>query len=236
MKEGPLTCAREYTARGRPRPVTPGSPLGQFIRRCNIEFTRLQFGDIQALWKSFEVWRASSWEHWTRVDPISAQRAEADKAEKGSESNASFCRRTNFASHGRNTAAAIDTDMLLTYAIRQLQQLGTRVPEDVKTRLLRWVEELSATSAGTHSMHFFMAFFEHSKAGQYTMALESLHRYFDYSLAAKNGTADNASLRIYYQYALLHLSVLHADFECWEESVDAMNECIATGEWISRAI
>lgn len=79
-------------------------------------------------------------------------------------------------------------------------------------------------------MHFFMAFFEHSKAGQYTMALESLHRYFDYSLAAKNGTADSTNLKIYYQYALLHLSVLHADFECWEESVDAMNECIATGE------
>lgn len=161
-----------------------------------------------------------------------ARRVEANKADRGVESSASFCQRTDFATDGRHSAAAIDTDMLLMHAIRQLQQLGTRVPEDVKTKLSSWVDELSATSAGTQSMHFFMAFFEHSKAGQYTMALESLHRYFDYSLAAKNGggAADNVNLRIYYQYALLHLSVLHADFECWEESVDAMNECIATGQ------
>jgi anaphase-promoting complex subunit 5 len=41
-------------------------------------------------------------------------------------------------------------------------------------------------------------------------------------------------MRIYYQYALLHLSVLHADFDCWEESVDAMDECIATGKGIAK--
>jgi anaphase-promoting complex subunit 5 len=124
-----------------------------------------------------------------------------------------------------SNASAIDTDMLLGFAINQLQKLGTRVPDDVSSRLQTWIGE--QTDSGTQSLHFFMAFFEHWRAGQYNMALESLHRYFDYSLTARTG-GDN--MRIFYQYALLHLSVLHADFECWDESVDAMNECIATGE------
>ncbi|CZT15135.1 uncharacterized protein RCC_01027 [Ramularia collo-cygni] len=119
--------------------------------------------------------------------------------------------------------SAVDTDMLLGFAIHQLQKVGTRVPDDVKSRLEAWVGD--QLDSGTQSLHFFMAFFEHWRAGQYTMALESLHRYFDYSLASRSGT-DN--MRVYYQYALLHLSVLHSDFECWDESIDAMNECIAT--------
>ncbi|KAI5357428.1 Putative tetratricopeptide-like helical domain superfamily, anaphase-promoting complex subunit 5 [Septoria linicola] len=213
---------------GYENPVTPASPLGQVIRRCYVEFTRLQFGDSQALWKSFAAWRASSWEYFVTLHPGSSQYMEEQRMENNEELNADFAARTHF-TQDHSPPAAVDTDLLLTHAIRQLQQLGTRVPDDVKSKLATWVDELAASNAGTQSMHFFMAFFEHSKAGQYTMALESLHRYFDYSLAARSGGAgDNANLRVYYQYALLHLSVLHADFECWEESVDAMNECIAT--------
>lgn len=36
-------------------------------------------------------------------------------------------------------------------------------------------------------------------------------------------------MKMSYQYALLHLSVLHADFERWEESMEALGECVATG-------
>jgi anaphase-promoting complex subunit 5 len=38
-------------------------------------------------------------------------------------------------------------------------------------------------------------------------------------------------VKVYYQYALLHLSVLHADFERWEEALGTMEECIATGKY-----
>ncbi|KAM3422319.1 hypothetical protein BST61_g2678 [Cercospora zeina] len=211
-------------------PVTPASPLGQLIRRCYVEFTRLQFGDVQALWKSFEAWRAPCWGDFAKFCPGNARELEASKMVNNEETNADFAARLFHFGTSHSSSASIDADQLLTYAIRQLQQFGTRVPDDVKAKLTTWVDELSATSASTQSMHFFMAFFEHSKAGQYNMALESLHRYFDYSLAARSsaGAGDNVNLRIYYQYALLHLSVLHAEFECWDESVDAMNECIAT--------
>ena len=117
-----------------------------------------------------------------------------------------------------------DTDALLTFSIQQLQKMGTRLPDSVKSKLQVWMKDQS--DSGVQSLQHFLAFFEHWKAGQYTMALESLHRYFDYSLVTKSGS-DN--MRVYYQYALLHLSVLHADFDCWDESVEAMDECIATG-------
>jgi anaphase-promoting complex subunit 5 len=81
-------------------------------------------------------------------------------------------------------------------------------------------------------LHHFMSFFEAWRAGQYTLALEELHRYFDYSIATKgNATGGQADgVKVYYQYALLHLSVLHADFERWEEALGTMEECIATGK------
>lgn len=123
--------------------------------------------------------------------------------------------------------SAEDAAGLITFSIHQLQKLGTRLPKDTKTKLQQWM--VDQWDSGVQSLQHFLAFFEHWKAGQYTMALESLHRYFDYSLVAKSSTGNADNMRVYYQYALLHLSVLHADFDCWEESVEAMDECIATG-------
>jgi anaphase-promoting complex subunit 5 len=205
-------------------PFTPSSPIGQFVRRCYVEFTRLQFSDLEALWLAFTTYRAPSYEKWAAKNPDAAELAKEEVASNavGGASSEPTSRSTVPAS----TASAVDTEILLGYAIHQLQRLGTRVPLDVKSRLESWISEQQ--ESGTQSNHFFMAFFEYWRAGQYTMALESLHRFFDYSLAAKTGSSDN--MKVYYQYALLHLSVLHADFECWEESIDAMNECIATGE------
>ncbi|TKA26215.1 hypothetical protein B0A54_16906 [Friedmanniomyces endolithicus] len=106
------------------------------------------------------------------------------------------------------------------------KKMGTRVPDAMRRKLQSWIHE--QRDAGVQSLQHFLAFFEHWRSGQYTMALESLHRYFDYSLIGKGTSGGTDNMRIYYQYALLHLSVLHADFDCWEESVDAMDECIAT--------
>lgn len=205
--------------------ITPSSPLGQFCRRCHVEFTRLQFADVQTLWDAFVVYRSPTWDDFARKNPhdvatlLEHDRQEYDRFQRvGSSHNSVTTSR-------QPNASAVDTDMLVGFAIHQLQKVGTRVPEGVMSRLEAWIDD--QVDSGTQCLHFFMAFFEAWRAGQYTMALESLHRYFDYSLAARSG-ADN--MRVYYQYALLHLSVLHAEFECWDESIDAMNECVATGK------
>jgi anaphase-promoting complex subunit 5 len=198
--------------------ITPSSPVGQFVRRCYVEFTRLQFAESQTLWNSFAAYRSSTRDQWLRLNPGVATSGLFSPDDHTPLSD-------SVSTTSTSNASAVDTDMLLGFAINQLQKVGARVPEDIKSRLEEWIDE--QLDSGTQSLRFFMAFFEYWRAGQYTMALESLHRYFDYSLAARSG-ADN--MKVFYQYALLHLSVLHADFECWDDSVDAMNECIATGK------
>lgn len=58
------------------------------------------------------------------------------------------------------------------------------------------------------------------KEGDYTSAFDNLHRYFDYSMQSRD--------RAYYQYALLNLAILEADFGCFSEAITAMHESIAT--------
>lgn len=63
-------------------------------------------------------------------------------------------------------------------------------------------------------------FFDAWRAGDYASSFDNLHRYFDYTMQTRDKT--------YYQYALLHMAVLQADFGCFPEAIAAMNEAIAT--------
>ncbi|KAI6852525.1 hypothetical protein KC364_g105 [Hortaea werneckii] len=200
------------------RGLSRASPLGQFVRRCCVEFTRLQFTDFQALWHSFVIWRASTHEAWAHKDPTDAARLASPAEEALQEAFAA-----PLADGGNASVSAEDSETILTFSIHQLQKLGTRLPNDVRGMLRTWID--NQLDSGTQSLQHFLAFFEHWKSGQYTMALESLHRYFDYSLVA---TSSSDNMKVYYQYALLHLSVLHAEFDCWDQSVESMDECIAT--------
>ncbi|KAK4892920.1 APC5 protein [Elasticomyces elasticus] len=201
--------------------VSRASPLSQFIRRCSVEFTRLQFADSQQLWAAFISWRSSTYDSWAQRNPDDAARYKQN-AEAMNEHHPTNLRD---AQEGHYMSAE-DTNDLITFSVHHLQRMGTRVPEAMRQKLQTWISEQSDSSV--QSLQHFMAFFEHWRSGQYTMALESLHRYFDYSLIGKSSSSGSETMRVYYQYALLHLSVLHADFDCWEESVEAMDECIAT--------
>ena len=57
-------------------------------------------------------------------------------------------------------------------------------------------------------------------AGDYPTAFEFLHRYYDYALQNRD--------RSQYQYALLNMAILQADFGCYPEAVAAMDETIGT--------
>jgi anaphase-promoting complex subunit 5 len=58
------------------------------------------------------------------------------------------------------------------------------------------------------------------RSGDYPSAFDYLHRYFDYTGHNKD--------RVYYQYGLLNLAVLQADFGCYQEAVAAMLETVST--------
>lgn len=64
------------------------------------------------------------------------------------------------------------------------------------------------------------SFLDAWKSGDYPSSFDSLHRYFDYTMQSRD--------RSLYQYALLNLAILQADFGCFSEAVTAMQETIAT--------
>lgn len=66
----------------------------------------------------------------------------------------------------------------------------------------------------------FSRFLESWYAGDYTNSFENLHRYYDYAMHNKD--------RSQYQYALLNVAILQADFGCHSEAIAAMDEAIAT--------
>lgn len=66
----------------------------------------------------------------------------------------------------------------------------------------------------------FGRFLDSWKAGDYPSSFDNLHRYFDYTMHNRD--------RTFYQYALLNLAILQADFGCFDEAVVAMHETIST--------
>jgi anaphase-promoting complex subunit 5 len=209
------------------RKVTPASPIGHFIRRCNVEWTRLRFADSLALLNAYKSYIRPTWESWVRTQPeASGMYASRDSADSvpGAMSSAS--------SAAAPMISSDDIDIALSTSIHSLQKLGARVPSELKVKLSSWLTSHQQAS-DTQNLHHFMNFFEAWRAGQYTLALEELHRYFDYSIATKGDAAGGQGdgVKVYYQYALLHLSVLHADFERWEEALGTMEECITTGTY-----
>ena len=55
--------------------------------------------------------------------------------------------------------------------------------------------------------------------GDYLGSFDSLHRYFDYTVHNRD--------QLLYQYALLNLAVLHADFGAYGEAIAAMQEAVS---------
>lgn len=68
--------------------------------------------------------------------------------------------------------------------------------------------------------HGTYRFLEAWKARNYPSSFDNLHRYFDYTM--------QSGARGLYQYALLNLAILNADFGCFSEAITAMQEAIVT--------
>lgn len=77
-----LVKTREEQIRDRDNGLAPetssmrlsrNSPLGTFVRRARLEFTRLQFHDSVKLWKGFVKYRLPTYRVWAKKNPSSGQ-------------------------------------------------------------------------------------------------------------------------------------------------------------------
>ncbi|ETN43363.1 uncharacterized protein HMPREF1541_02522 [Cyphellophora europaea CBS 101466] len=225
-----LRKSREQIIRDREMGIPPEqqtaqimrtSPLGAFIRRCHLEYTRLQFQDATELWQQFIAYRAPTQQQFERKNPpIRRNLLDSNLSELGVDSSHPLVRimyGDQLGSEDRPQAySAHDVEKLLEFQVCEMQSFGSRLPEDMRHKL----NEMSQQGSSVPKLAHYLKFLDSWRAGDYTSAFDNLHRYFDYTMQSRD--------RTFYQYALLNLAILQADFGCSSEAIPAMQEAIAT--------
>lgn len=196
------------------------SPLGSFVRRARLEFTRLQFDDSMKLWSSFIKYRAPTAQWTKRLAGIASSGVDMVVSEMGLSSGddvyeVAYGHLEEHDEEGDGLSLD-DLDRVLDFQLDRLQRFGDRVPESMKSQLRSMISSSGLVHRQAHLVQFFDAW----KAGDYTSAFDNLHRYYDYAMQTRE--------KIHYQYALLHMAILQADFGCFGEAIAAINETIAT--------
>ncbi|KAK8154974.1 anaphase-promoting complex subunit 5-domain-containing protein [Phyllosticta citrichinensis] len=195
------------------------SPLGMFVRRSQLEFARLQFHDASKLWMAFVSYRqptASLLQQNSADSSLSWDKNLEELNLQASDGLSMVAYADAWDESHDGYASVDDFERLLTFQLDQLQKFGNRVPDDMRQELQRML----GPSTTIPSLAHFVKFFDSWRAGDYTSAFDNLHRYFDYTVQTREKT--------FYQYALLHMAILQADFGCFNEAIAAMNETIAT--------
>ncbi|KAF7905920.1 hypothetical protein EAF00_000199 [Botryotinia globosa] len=200
------------------------SPFGSFLRKAKIEFERLKFGDVLQLWTTFMRWRQPSKAYWARRGRVvgiwAGDRVLTEGEEDwGLEETETLAHIAYGGLEQENAAGPVSTDdveKLLEFHVEQMQKLGTRMPIEVKSKLKSLLDD----SIITPSLSHYLTFLDAWRSGDYPSSFDSLHRYFDYTMQNRD--------RLFYQYALMNLAVLQADFECYDEAVAAMLETVST--------
>lgn len=201
--------------------LSRSSPLGAFVRRAQLEFTRLQFHDSVRLWRGFIKYRLPTYRAWARRHPSGEQSAVDSTFVELNLSTDSYLGQVvygNIEHEADEDGAGVstkDVEQLLTFQVDELQRLGGRVSDEVRDQL----EYIISAGVTVPSMSHYIRFLDAWRSGDYPSSFDNLHRYFDYTVHGRD--------RSFYQYALLNLAILHADFGCYTEAVSAMQEAIS---------
>ncbi|PWW73845.1 hypothetical protein C7212DRAFT_300781 [Tuber magnatum] len=193
------------------------SVLGCFVRRAALEYVRLQFHDAVSLWRSFIAYREPTLAMWKKRN-LGAGPMSFDVNLKG----LGFGDGVVGVVYGRGkesrdcTISTDDVERLLEFQVESMQRMGTRVPDDMQVQLRQMLSTNVTIPALTHYVEFLNSW----RSGDYPGSFDNLHRYFDYTMHNRD--------RTFYQYALLNLAILQADFGCYRESILAMQETINT--------
>ncbi|KAF8476143.1 anaphase-promoting complex subunit 5-domain-containing protein [Kalaharituber pfeilii] len=202
---------------GEKSPLSRTSVLGCFVRRAALEHVRLAFTDAVALWKLFIDYREPTLPLWKKRN-LGAGPLSFDVNLKGlSLEDELFNHVYGRLKDSRDCHVSTDdVERLLEFQVDAMQRMGTRIPCEIQEQL----QQMLQTNVTIPSLSHYVEFLNSWKAGDYAGAFDNLHRYFDYTMQNRD--------RTFYQYALLNLAILQADFGCYRESVLAMQETINT--------
>ena len=205
--------------------LSRNSPFGAFVRRAQLEFTRLRFHDSLELWKDFVKYRQTTATYYRRKTS-SFQRLSFDNVlltgesewGTGVEAIASVAYGDMLQDDPTSTlpVSTDDIEKLLEFQIEQMQKYGSRIPLEIRHQF----QDLLNDSSMIPSLSHYLSYLDAWRAGDYSTSFDYLHRYFDYTMQNRD--------RLFYQYALMNLAVLQADFGCYKEAVAAMLETVST--------
>ncbi|OLN86126.1 Anaphase-promoting complex subunit 5 [Colletotrichum chlorophyti] len=207
--------------------LSRNSPLGQFVRRCQLEFTRLLFHEATQLWTDFVQYRQPTAGYLRKRNPsfgrlsfdnvlMTGEHAEWDLQGVAALTSIVY---GDMVTSGTPSAVPVSTDdieLLLEFQIEQMQKYGNRIPLELRNQF----HDLLGDSILVPSLRHYLSFLDAWRSGDYPNAFDFLHQYFDYTMQNRD--------RLFYQYALMNLAVLQADFGCYREAVAAMLETVST--------
>ncbi len=197
------------------------SPLGAFIRRCHLEYTRLQFQDSIALWQDFISYRLPTRQAFEKKNPSDSKSAlDATLANMHIDSShhlaqIMYARLADEDQDHHGAFSIYDVEKLMEFQVAELQRLGGRLPDGMRSRL----DQMAKAGTVVPKLGHYLSFLDSWRAGDFASALDNLHRYFDYAMQTRE--------RAFYQYALLNLAILQSDFGSYGEALPAMQEAIA---------
>ncbi|KAI1638042.1 anaphase-promoting complex subunit 5-domain-containing protein [Biscogniauxia mediterranea] len=205
--------------------LSRNSPFGAFVRRSQLEFTRLRFHDAFELWKDFVKYRQTTAAYYRKKTP-SFQRLSFDNVLLSGEGDwglgvddiASVAYGDMLRDDHSSTlpVSTDDIEKLLEFQIEQMQKYGNRIPLEIRHQF----QDLLNDSFMVPSLSHYLSYLDAWRAGDYSTSFDYLHRYFDYTMQNRD--------RSFYQYALMNLAVLQADFGCYKEAIAAMLETVST--------
>ncbi|KAI1493988.1 anaphase-promoting complex subunit 5-domain-containing protein [Biscogniauxia mediterranea] len=205
--------------------LSRNSPFGAFVRRSQLEFTRTRFHDAFELWKDFVKYRQTTAAYYRKKTP-SFQRLSFDNVLLSGEGDwglgvdaiASVAYGDMLRDDHSSTlpVSTDDIEKLLEFQIEQMQKYGNRIPLEIRHQF----QDLLNDSFMIPSLSHYLSYLDAWRAGDYSTSFDYLHRYFDYTMQNRD--------RSFYQYALMNLAVLQADFGCYKEAIAAMLETVST--------
>ncbi|KAF6833422.1 Anaphase-promoting complex subunit 5 [Colletotrichum musicola] len=207
--------------------LSRNSPLGQFVRRCQLEFSRLRFHDATQLWTDFVQHRQPTAGYLRRRNPsfgrlsfdnvlLAGEQAEWDLEGVAALTSVVYGDMTSSGTPAAVPVSTDDIEVLLEFQIEQMQKYGNRIPLELRNQF----HDLLGDSFLVPSLRHYLSFLDAWRSGDYPTAFDFLHQYFDYTMQNRD--------RLFYQYALMNLAVLQADFGCYREAVAAMLETVST--------
>ncbi|KAI9715902.1 MAG: hypothetical protein M1812_005722 [Candelaria pacifica] len=201
--------------------LTRTSLLGVFVSHAHLEFERLQFHDSVSLWKSLIAYREPTLSMWKKRNSSAGKMSFDTNLQGWGQGWGNGLTELVYGELAEKevlsgTISTDDVERLLEFQVEEMQKFGNRIPDEVKAQFRGIVESRITVPSLSH----YIRFLDSWRAGDYPSSFDNLHRYFDYTMHNRD--------RTFYQYALLNLAILQADFGCYSEAIAAMQETISS--------